>query len=113
MISGGTKDIRNDYTSGFSCNIVIDLTENIPIKQSFKIFTENWFSFLKLFVALKQKGHWILGTTKNDLMSKWPTKTETELQKSGEEGSAYREKTQNGLSYVVKWPFEVARHRSN
>lgn len=96
------KDTCNDYGLGFSSNIVMALTENIPVGQNFKIYTDNWFSSLQLSVALKQKGHWFLGTIRSDRMCKCPLKSDKELQKLGRGSVDYRVETQNDI-ILLRW----------
>jgi len=45
-----------DYGIGFSGNIVMHLSINIPDNQCYKVFTDNWFSSIKLASKLLDRG---------------------------------------------------------
>lgn len=51
---------------GASSNIVLKLVDSVPRNMNYKLFFDNWFSSLPLFVELKKIGIESLGTVRTD-----------------------------------------------
>lgn len=96
------KNTCADRGLGFSGDIVITLTDNLPEKQNFKVFADNWFSSIPLSIALNNKGILFVGTVRNDRMGRCPLTAETELKKCGRGSCDWRVET-NSNTALVRW----------
>lgn len=66
---------------GFSGDIVMALTSELPKGKNFKVYFDNWFSSLQLSVALKERQIFCIGTVRQDRMGKCSLQLEKELKK--------------------------------
>lgn len=66
---------------GFSGDIVMALTSELPEGKNFKVYFDNWFSSLQLSVALKERQIFSIGTVRQYRMGKCPLQLEKEFKK--------------------------------
>ncbi|XP_046686955.1 piggyBac transposable element-derived protein 3-like [Homalodisca vitripennis] len=69
----GSEKTCGDYGLGFSGDIVVELCLDLPNDKGFKIFTDNWFTSIKLFNYLKEKGVWGTGSSSSRSNQSLPT----------------------------------------
>ena len=87
---------------GFSGDIVVALTENLPEHQNFKICFDNWFSSLQLVRTLKEKGMPCVGTIRSDRIGKCPLKDEKQLKQEGRGSYDQRVEKESNIA-IVRW----------
>jgi hypothetical protein len=88
------------YQSG---DFVIKLCETLPQGLNFKVYFDNWFTFMELQILLKASGIYSIGTIRsNRLRACSLLKSEKELKKSGRGSSDWCVDANSGLT-VVRW----------
>ena len=99
-VGKGTLNKKSEL--GISGDIVIRLAETVPKDRNFKIITDNWFSSLKLSIALKDVGLLSIGTVRCPRLLGCSFKSDKDLQSEGRGSCDYR--TEVGQNIVaVKW----------
>ena len=83
-------------------DFVIKLCETLPIDKNFKVYFDNWFTFLELHIQLQKSGIWSVGTIRSNRTRGCDLKSEKELKKEGRGSSDYRVDANSGL-HVVRW----------
>lgn len=90
-------------STGFqSADFVIKLCETLPKQMNFKLYFDNWFTFLELQLQLKASGIWSVGTIRSNRMRGCTLQSEKELKKQGRGAYDYCVDANSGLS-VVRW----------
>ena len=83
-------------------DFVSKLCETLPAGQNFKLYFDNFFTFLELHLMLKRQGILSTGTVRSNRLRGCPLKSEKDLNKSGRGASDCSVDANSGLS-VVRW----------
>lgn len=87
------------YQSG---DFVLKLSESLPPGQNFKLYFDNWFTFLELQLELRTRGIWSVGTIRSNRLRGCNLKSEKELKETGR-GSVDMSVDANSGIVVVRW----------
>lgn len=79
----GNEQTCPQYNLGFSGDTVAHLCEDLAPDVNYKIFCDNWFTSLKWFGFLKERGLWATGVVRSDRTYHAPLQTEVELKRQG------------------------------
>ena len=96
---GPTVQQSCGYQSG---DFVVKLCETLPKGQNFKVYFDNWFTFLELQIQLHSWGIWTIGTVRSNRLRGCTLKSEKELRKVGR-GAADMSVDANSSLSVVRW----------
>ena len=97
------KGPKVDETCGYQPgDFVVKLCETLPKGMNFKLYFDNWFTFLELRLMLRSWGIWTVGTLRSNRIRGATLKTEKELKKAGR-GSADMVVDANSGLAVVRW----------
>ena len=83
-------------------DFVIKLCETLPKGQNFKMYFDNWFTFLELQLMLKSWNIWSVGTIRANRLRGCSLKSEKELKKEGRGSSDWSVDANSGIA-VVRW----------
>ena len=83
-------------------DFVVKLCETLPQNQNFKVYFDNFFTFLELQLMLKRQGIMSTGTVRSNRLRGCLLKTEKELKKEGRGSYDCAVDANSGLS-VVRW----------
>ena len=103
FIYGGKNDNGGNPLTGK--DIVLKLSKDIPKNKGFQLYFDNWFSAMKLMLALKSSRISSTATFRINRLNDCPLSTEKELKKQGRGSFDYCTDGNTGL-HVVKW-FEI------
>ena len=96
------------YSGSVNCQkctgpyVVLKLLETLPRYKNFKIFFDNWFSSIRLCLALKDYGYLATATLRADRTKGCPLPAEKDLKKQGRRSHSFRTDANSGIS-VTKW----------
>ena len=74
----------------------------MPKNQNFKLFFDNWFCSLQLWLQLKSLWFLVTATIRADCVKGCPLPTEKDMKKKGRGAHAYKTDANSGLT-VTKW----------
>ena len=81
--TGAIQPVNDMPDIGASGNVVLNLASIIPPHKNFKLHFDNWFTSLKLEIALDKLGIQSIGTVRANRLPECPLKSEAELKKRG------------------------------
>lgn len=95
---------ENKKVFGLGGDKVISLIEmaEVPPKQGYKIFFDNYFSSVDLFQHLSDRGYCATGTIRDGRISKCPLKSNADMQKLERGSNDYRTDDKNKVC-LVRW----------
>lgn len=96
------KGTCEDFGLGFSGDIVMALTSELPEGKNFKLYFDNWFSSLQLAIALKERGIFCVGTIRSDRMGGCSLSSEAQLKLSGRGSYDWRVETEGNVA-LIRW----------
>ena len=98
----GKGTVASESGIGISGDVVLRLTEGLPVGENYKVFMDNWFTSYQLIVELKKKGLLSVGTVRQNRIPGCVLKKDDELKKKGR--GSYDFRTEHGQNIVaVKW----------
>lgn len=98
----GSEKTCSSYNLGFSGDIVAELCLGLPTDKGFRLFTDNWFTSIKLFNFLKNQGVWGTGVIRPDRTNKCPLMEEKDLKQLGRGSHDSAVDVKNNLM-VIRW----------
>ena len=93
--------------------VVLKLLETPPKYQNLKIFFDNWFSSIPLFLALKDYGYLATATLRADRTKGGPLPTEKDLKKQGRGSHSFRTDANSGISVTKLFDNKCAQMITN
>lgn len=81
---------------------MLQLCSHLPHHKNFKLFFDNYFTYMELLLKLKQYGFWAVGTLRSDRMRGCNVKTEKVLKKEGR-GSFDGAFDRNSGLVIIRW----------
>ena len=97
-----TSTVIYDKLGYCGADVVMRLNDQIPKQMGYKDIFDNYFTFIELFVKLKEQGFWDLGTLRKDRMRTCRLKSEKDLKKKGR-GSYDGAVDYNTGVNIVRW----------
>ena len=98
----GKGTVASETGIGISGDVVLRLTERLPVGENYKVFMDNWFTSYQLIVELKKKGLLSVGTVRQNRIPGCVLKKDDELKKKGR--GSYDFRTEQGQNIIaVKW----------
>lgn len=82
--------------------MVLRLCAHLPKNKNYKIYFDNYFTYIELLIKLKEHQFWAVGTLRKDRMRKCKLKGEKELKKTGR-GSFEGAIDKNSGTAIVRW----------
>ena len=83
-------------------DFVLKLCETLPDNANFKVYFDNYFTFMELQLMLKRRGIFSVGTIRSNRLRSCPLKAEKELKKQGR-GAFHSSVDANSGLAVVCW----------
>lgn len=83
-------------------DIVLSLCYHLPKYKNFKLYFDNYFTYLELLIRLRKEGFWAVGTLRQDRMRGCKLKSEKELKKLGRGSYDGAIDTDLGI-VIVRW----------
>lgn len=110
----GGKVEQDPVTDGFenlqkSAQVVARLCKDLPHHANHKLFFDNWFSTISLFIYLKKLGILACGTMRANRLQGCRLKSNKELKKSGRGSMDYMTDLNTGV-IITKWMDNNAVH---
>lgn len=89
---------------GASSNIVLQLSQTIPVDKTYLLFFDNWFTSVKLLVELHHRGISAMGTIRANRIPGCRLPSDSEMKKNGRGSHEERQATFQDVDVrVVKW----------
>ncbi|XP_047144656.1 piggyBac transposable element-derived protein 2 [Hydra vulgaris] len=82
--------------------VVHRLIETLPRNQNFRLYFDNWFASIPLFLSLKEKGFLAAATLRSDRAKGCPLPHEKDLKKIGRGSHSFQVDAKSGLA-ITKW----------
>ena len=79
----GTGVSEDHKDLGLGGSIVMRLVENLPERENFKVYFDNFFTSIPLLIQLKEKGFHALGVLKTNRMSGAILKSKGDMKRQG------------------------------
>ena len=79
----GTGVSEDHKDLGLGGSIVMGLVENLPERENFKVYFDNFFTSIPLSIQLKEKGFHALGVLKTNRMPGTILKSKGEMKRQG------------------------------
>ena len=98
----GTGVSEDHKDLGLGGSIVMGLVENLPERENFKVYFDNFFTSIPLLIQLKEKGFHALGVLKTNLMSGAILKSKGDMKRQGR-GAMNSCVSESGDVAIVRW----------
>ena len=86
----------------WGADIVLKLTGHIPNNKGYKLYFDNYFTYIEPLIELKSKNIWAVGTLRSDHIRGCLLKSEKYLKKDGR-GSYDGAVEKNSMIRIVRW----------
>jgi len=100
FLYGGKRS--NDRKPQSAANIVLALSKEIPKKEGYQLYFDNWFSTFEVMLTLKSSKIFTTATFRSSRLQGCPLESDKDLKKQGPGSFEYRTDVNTGL-HVVKW----------
>ena len=98
----GTGVSEDHKDLGLGGSIVMRLVENLPERENFKVYFDNFFTSIPLLIQLKEKGFHALGVLKTNRMSGAILKSKGDMKRQGR-GAMNSCVSESGDVAIVRW----------
>ena len=98
----GTGVSEDHKDLGLGGSIVMGLVENLPERENFKVYFDNFFTSIPLLIQLKEKGFYALGVLKTNRMSGAIFKSKGDIKCQGR-GAMDSCVSKSGDITIVRW----------
>ena len=98
----GTGVSEDHKDLGLGGSIVMGLVENLPERENFKVYFDNFFTSIPLLIQLKEKGFHALGVLKTNRMSGAILKPKGDMKRQGR-GAMDSFVSKSGNITIVRW----------